>query len=151
TRMLNDMGGNPDQLPLMQHILILLWHQAWERAGNRKPELTLADYDMLGGIGVPSRDSDIAIDLGANKPPLLTRLVTWVRRKFAAEPESQPTESAAAAENRRSNGALSDHADRVLAELTPAQQPLAVILFRALTQGEGTGGRDVRRPAKLAQ
>ena len=24
TRMLNDMGGNPDQLPLMQHILMLL-------------------------------------------------------------------------------------------------------------------------------
>src|SRR5262249_13403562 len=41
--------------------------------------------------------------------------------------------------------------DRVLAELTPAQQRLAAILFRALTQGEGTGGRDVRRPARLAQ
>jgi PQQ-dependent catabolism-associated CXXCW motif protein len=151
TRMLNDMGGNPDQLPLMQHVLMLLWHQARVRAENHMPELTLADYDRLGGIGVPCADSDTPIDLGAHKPPLLTRLVAWARRKFAAQPESQRTGSAAPAENRRSNGALSDHADRVLAELTPAQQRLAAILFRALTQGEGTGGRDVRRPARLAQ
>jgi PQQ-dependent catabolism-associated CXXCW motif protein len=149
TRMLNDMGGNPDQLPLMQHILVLLWHQARVRAGNHMPELTLADYDRLGGIGVPKPDSDVLIDIGAEKPPLLTRLLAWVRLKFAAQPEFQRTESAAVAE--RSNGALSDHADRVLAELTPAQQRLAAILFRALTQGEGTGGRDVRRPARLAQ
>jgi PQQ-dependent catabolism-associated CXXCW motif protein len=151
TRMLNDMAGNPDQLPLMQHILMLLWHQAWERAGNRKPELTLADYDRLGGIGVQSPDSDMSIDIGVNNPSLLTRLVAWVRRKFAAQPVSQRTGSSTPAENRRSNGALSDHADRVLAELTPAQQRLTAILFRALTQGEGTGGRDVRRPAKLAR
>ena len=151
TRMLNDMGGNPDQLPLMQHVLMLLWRQARVRVGNHMPELTLADYDRLGGIGVPKPDSDVPIDIGANEPPLLTRLVAWVRRKFAAQPESQRAGSAAAAENSRSNGALSDHADRVLAELTPAQQRLAAILFRALTQGEGTGGRDVRRPARLAE
>jgi PQQ-dependent catabolism-associated CXXCW motif protein len=151
TRMLNDMGGNPDQLPLMQHILVLLWHRARVRAGNHMPELSLADYDRLGGIGVPRPDSDVPIDIGANKPPLLTRSVAWVRRKFAAQPESLRTGSAAAEENRRSNGALSDHADRVLAKLTPAQQHLATILFQALTQGEGTGGRDVRRPARLAQ
>ena len=151
TRMLNDMGGNPDQLPLMQHILMLLWHQARVRAGNHMPELTLADYERLGGIGVQSHDSDMPIDTGTNKRPPLTRLVAWVRRKFAAQPESQRTGSAAAAENRRSNGALSDHADRVLAELTPEQQRLAAILFRTLTQGEGTGGRDVRRPVTLAQ
>jgi PQQ-dependent catabolism-associated CXXCW motif protein len=151
TRMLNDMGGNPDQLPLMQHVLMLLWHQARVRAGNHMPELTLADYDRLGGIGVPKPESDVPIDIGANKPPLLTRLVAWVLRKFAAQPESQRTGSAVAAENSRSNGALSDHADRVLAKLTHAQQRLAAILFRALTQGEGTGGRGVRRPARLAQ
>jgi PQQ-dependent catabolism-associated CXXCW motif protein len=149
TRMLNDIGGNPDQLPLMQHILMLLWRQARLRAGNHKPELTLADYDSLGGIGAP-RPDDVPIDIGANKPPLFTRLVAWVRRKFVGQQESQRTGSAVA-ENRRLNGALSDHADRVLAELAPTQQHLAAILFRALTQGEGTGGRDVRRPARLAQ
>jgi hypothetical protein len=34
TRMLNDMGGNPDQLPLMQHILMLLWAKARARSGS---------------------------------------------------------------------------------------------------------------------
>jgi PQQ-dependent catabolism-associated CXXCW motif protein len=110
----------------------------------------LADYDRLGGIGAPSPDSDMPIDIGPDKPPLLTRLVAWVHRKFDAQPESQRAGSAPA-ENRRSNGALSDHADRVLAKLTPEQQRLAAILFRTLTQGEGTGGRDVRRPATLGQ
>ena len=57
------------------------------------PELTLADYDRLGGIGVPKPDSDLPIDIGAKKPPLLTRLVAWVRRKFAAQPETQRTEA----------------------------------------------------------
>ena len=37
----------------MQHILMLLWHLALEQAGNHMPELTLADYDRLGGIGEP--------------------------------------------------------------------------------------------------
>jgi hypothetical protein len=46
---------------------------------------------------------------------------------------------------------LSDHADRVLAGLTGEQQRLAEILFRALAQGEGEGGRDVRRPVSLAK
>jgi PQQ-dependent catabolism-associated CXXCW motif protein len=54
------------------------------------------------------------------------------------------------AQNRTSNGALSDHADRVLAELTSEQQRLAAILFRALTESEGASDRAVRRPVSLA-
>jgi tetratricopeptide (TPR) repeat protein len=117
TRLLNDMGGNPDQLPLLQHALMLLWQRARERAGNDSPLLTLADYESVGGIGT--------------------------RRS--------PPDTAASAESQASNGALSDHADRVLSALTSEQQGLAEILFRALTESGGAGGRDVRRPISLAK
>jgi tetratricopeptide (TPR) repeat protein len=50
TRLLNDMGTNADQLPLMQHVLMLLWQTA-EGAGAGRPKLTLAQYEKLGGIG----------------------------------------------------------------------------------------------------
>ncbi|MGB6535648.1 MAG: tetratricopeptide repeat protein [Xanthobacteraceae bacterium] len=146
TRMLNDMAGNPDQLPLMQHILMLMWKQAQERDPHHPPQLTLADYENLGGIGSSGADGDAA-DGSGTKASLRRRLAAAVRGRFAGKPKSQDAEGAKP--SRRSNGALSDHADRVLAELTPAQQRLAAIVFRALTQSEGTGGRDVRRPTKL--
>jgi PQQ-dependent catabolism-associated CXXCW motif protein len=148
TRMLNDMGGNPDQLPLMQHILMLLWQQACKRAGDLPPELTLAEYERLGGIGTAQSDSDIPVYADGKKSLQLPRPLSWLRRKFAT-PQASPRVDCAAA-TLPSNGALSDHADRVLAGLTSAQQRLAAILFRALTQSEGARGRDIRRPTTLA-
>jgi PQQ-dependent catabolism-associated CXXCW motif protein len=50
TRLLNDMGSNPDQLPLMQHILMLMWQKA-RQLNPADIALTLADYENLGGIG----------------------------------------------------------------------------------------------------
>jgi len=50
-RLLNDMGSNPDQLPLMQHVLMLMWEKASQRAGDGEIVLTLADYEKSGGIG----------------------------------------------------------------------------------------------------
>ena len=138
TRMLNDMGGNPDQLPLMQHILMLLWEKAKARSSS-EPELTLDDYKELGGIGARGTKADELTAYGM-QPSLLRRMF---RRKRAAAAKSKDIPSI--------NGALSDHADRVLAGLTDEQQRLAEILFRALTQGEGEGGRDVRRPVSLAK
>jgi|HubBroStandDraft_4_1064222.scaffolds.fasta_scaffold09468_4 PQQ-dependent catabolism-associated CXXCW motif protein len=117
TRLLNDMGSNQDQLPLLQHALMLLWQRARQRAGDDPPLLTLADYESLGGIGT--------IDSGAD--------------------------TSAGTDSRAFNGALSDHADQVLAGLTDEQQRLAAILFRALTESEGGAGRDVRRPVSLAK
>ena len=116
TRLLNDIGGNPDQLPLLQHVLMLLWQRARGRTADVQPLLTLADYESLGGVGAMGLEADAAVD----------------------------------AETRGSNGALSDHADRVLAELTSEQQRLAQILFRALTESDSAGDRAVRRPVSLA-
>jgi tetratricopeptide (TPR) repeat protein len=47
--------------------------------------------------------------------------------------------------------ALSIHADEILAELREDQQQLAATLFRVLTESQGVGGRDVRRPVTLAE
>lgn len=47
--------------------------------------------------------------------------------------------------------ALSAHADEILSGLTADQQHLASILFRALTESHGAGGRDVRRPIALGE
>jgi PQQ-dependent catabolism-associated CXXCW motif protein len=119
TRLLNDMGSNPDQLPLMQHVLMLMWEKARRKAGDEEIELTVANYEMSGGIGPSQSDR-------------------------APQAES-------AAGDGGSMGALSDHADRILARLDPAQQQLAAKLFRALVQSEGNIGRDMRRPVSLRE
>ncbi|MBI2807418.1 MAG: hypothetical protein HYX68_20745 [Planctomycetes bacterium] len=55
-RILNEIGNNPDELPLMQHCLMRLWHRARPEekpAGNGKGAarlLRLADYESLGGL-----------------------------------------------------------------------------------------------------
>jgi WD40 repeat protein len=58
TRIVNDMGTDPDQLPLMQHALMRLWEKA-QRRDSRTPELRLEDYEAEGGIkGSLSRHAD---------------------------------------------------------------------------------------------
>ena len=44
-RLLNEIGEDPDQLPVLQHVLMRMWQQAGD---NR--EITLADYDQTGGV-----------------------------------------------------------------------------------------------------
>jgi WD40 repeat protein len=50
-RLLNDMGTDPDQLPLMQHALMRMWTRA---SSPEEPParitLTLDDYKMIGGL-----------------------------------------------------------------------------------------------------
>jgi hypothetical protein len=50
TRLVNDMGNHPDQLPLMEHALRRLWDLAWHR-DPAAPVLCLADYEMVGRFG----------------------------------------------------------------------------------------------------
>jgi WD40 repeat protein len=118
TRLLNDLGSNADQLPLVQHVLMRLWRIAVARDGG-SPQLTLQDYEKLGGIGI-------------------------------AQPAQLGLQSKEGGEERPAN-ALSAHADEILSELTEDQRQLAAILFRALTESQGAGGRDVRRPITLSE
>ena len=99
-RLLNDMGADPDQLPLMQHVLMRMWNRVHAGgAGEGAPvRLTVADYEAVGGFA----------------------------------------------------DALSRHADEAFEELEPARREAAEALFRALSE-RGHGGRDTRRPARLAE
>jgi PQQ-dependent catabolism-associated CXXCW motif protein len=128
TRLLNDMGSNPDQLPLMQHVLMLMWRRyAKARSQDGEPVLTLGDYEALGGIVPETPDEGSAANEVSPSP------------------------------RRRAEGALSKHADQTLKGdqthkgLTSEQQRLARIFFCALIQTEGNIGRDVRRPASLRE
>lgn len=47
SRLLNDVGDDPDQLPILQHALMRTWEQ-WEDDGNSKAPLDLAQYEAIG-------------------------------------------------------------------------------------------------------
>jgi hypothetical protein len=46
TRLVNDVGDNPDQLSILQHALNRTWNQ-WERSGDKGP-LDLPHYEAIG-------------------------------------------------------------------------------------------------------
>ncbi|MDJ0707630.1 MAG: hypothetical protein QNJ46_30505 [Leptolyngbyaceae cyanobacterium MO_188.B28] len=48
-RVLNDMGDNPDQLPILQHALMRTW-QRWVREHGRNEPLDLTHYEAIGGM-----------------------------------------------------------------------------------------------------
>ncbi len=60
-RVLNDIGSNPDQLPLMQHALMRVWNRTVagpngagepgaSATGEDEPTLTLAEYQAVGSL-----------------------------------------------------------------------------------------------------
>jgi tetratricopeptide (TPR) repeat protein len=61
-RLLNEVGDNPDQLPLLQHALMRMWQQ-WEKEGDAKAALDLPHYESIGGLSEAiSRHADEAYD-----------------------------------------------------------------------------------------
>ena len=52
-RLLNDVGENPDQLPILQHALMRTWDHWRSRAANPSVPrvLELEDYEAIGGMG----------------------------------------------------------------------------------------------------
>jgi energy-coupling factor transporter ATP-binding protein EcfA2 len=61
-RLLNDVGDNPDQLPVLQHALMRMWQQ-WEKAGDSTAPLDLTHYKAIGGLDEAiSRHADEAYD-----------------------------------------------------------------------------------------
>ena len=56
-RLLNDLRGEPDQLPVLQHALMRMWTQATDNVPERA--LTLDDYEAVGGLaGALSKHCD---------------------------------------------------------------------------------------------
>ena len=48
-RLLNDMGDNPDQLPILQHALMRTWEQ-WKLDHHEDEPLDLRHYEAIGGM-----------------------------------------------------------------------------------------------------
>lgn len=48
-RLLNDVGDNPDQLPILQHSLMRTW-DAWKRKKKPETPLDIDDYESIGTI-----------------------------------------------------------------------------------------------------
>ena len=49
-RLLNDVGDDPDQLPVLQHALMRMW-DAWSTGGDRDRPIDFADFEATGGLG----------------------------------------------------------------------------------------------------
>ena len=48
TRLLNDVGDDPDQLPILQHALMRTWDH-WQADGEPARPIDLPDYEAIGG------------------------------------------------------------------------------------------------------
>jgi hypothetical protein len=48
-RLLNDVGDDPDQLPILQHALMRMWDH-WKSQGNGERPIDIDDYLAIGGM-----------------------------------------------------------------------------------------------------
>jgi WD40 repeat protein len=48
-RLLNDVGDDPDQLPVLQHALMRTWH-AWSANSDRHRPIDFGDFEATGGL-----------------------------------------------------------------------------------------------------
>jgi Novel STAND NTPase 1 len=49
-RILNDAGDEPDQLPILQHVLMRTWSRWREESGNSARPIEAEDYEAVGGF-----------------------------------------------------------------------------------------------------
>jgi len=73
--LLNEVGDDPDQLPLLQHALMRTWEH-WQGAGSARGPLDLEHYQAVGGLqSALSRHADEAyFELGDERRPLAEKL-----------------------------------------------------------------------------
>ena len=73
-QVLNDAGDDPDQLPVLQHVLLRTYRE-WERAGSTG-RLELAHYERVGGIdgALDAHGNEILGQLGDAAQKMAARL-----------------------------------------------------------------------------
>src|SRR5262249_55945202 len=49
-RLLNEVGDDPDQLPVLQHALMRMW-DAWSTGSDHRRPIDIADFEATGGLG----------------------------------------------------------------------------------------------------
>ena len=82
-QLLNDVGDNPDQLPILQHALMRTWDH-WLTHRNGKP-IDIPDYEAIGGMAEAlSRHADEAFaELNDNQQAIAEKLFKGLTEKGA--------------------------------------------------------------------
>lgn len=75
-RLLNDVGDNPDQLPLLQHALMRTW-DAWKARNEPSSPIGIEDYERIGTISEAlSQHADEAYDeLATDREKLICQII----------------------------------------------------------------------------
>jgi len=98
-RLLNDVGDNPDQLPILQHALMRTWAR-WISCGEKRP-IDLDDYNAIGGmanaLSIHANDSyaELADERSRKIAQLIFQCLTG--RDFNSRESRRPTTIAAMA------------------------------------------------------
>jgi WD40 repeat protein len=81
-RLLNDLGDEPDQLPILQHALMRTW-DAWYREGKLDSPIDLDHYEGIGGMSdALSRHADEAYaELDEHSKDIARRLFQCISEK----------------------------------------------------------------------
>ncbi|MGH9196814.1 MAG: hypothetical protein ACRD1T_13855, partial [Acidimicrobiia bacterium] len=162
-RLLNDVGDEPDQLPILQHVLMRTWEkwlaESYPPHPNPLPPGERGSTQVVippgnGGI----QDTRHVID----GPPWLPDSGTPCRNDGL---HGSDMETSALGQSEQSRGpldlphyeaiggmaeALSIHADEAYDELSERHRLVAEKLFRCLTE-KGPDNREVRRPVTLEE
>ena len=132
--LLNDIGNNPDHLPLLQHALMRVWNLALDEKSKECHSL-----DSLSLNQLPNEAKQNAVDENRSD-------------KAQAQNKTQSPDIVLTLLHYQQigglNKVLSKHADEAYASLDLKQQQIAEKLFRNLVE-RGEGHFDVRRPVKL--
>jgi tetratricopeptide (TPR) repeat protein len=94
TRILNDVGTDPDQLPLMQHALLRTWRAAVDRPhteGTSTVQLSSKDYIKSGGVKhALSQDAEEALEelRKMERGEALVRMAEMLFRSLAHQSET---------------------------------------------------------------
>ncbi|MBP6898770.1 MAG: hypothetical protein KBC73_01715 [Burkholderiaceae bacterium] len=89
-RLLNEVGDNPDQLPLLQHALMRCWN-AWADSAGADEPIDQAHYEAVGTMqSALSRHADEALNgLPAERRPIARRLFQRLCERAADYRESR--------------------------------------------------------------
>ena len=81
-RLLNDLGDEPDQLPILQHALMRTW-DAWRREGKFDNPIDISHYESIGGMAdALSRHADEAYaELDEHEQKIAKRLFQCISEK----------------------------------------------------------------------
>ena len=142
-RILNEMGPEPDLLPVFQHLLMRMW--TYDRSGV-----------INGGVGRPIGESSMGSEfLPASAGPTASPGSigsSAAATVMIAEPEAKTSGRILTLADYQAVGgfanALSKHANEVFDSLNEKQSQTATLLFRRLCE-RGGRLRDVRRPTPL--